>query len=180
MPQPPRARPMAASLGALAALLLLAGCDQPDAFPPACPSLARAKEFAEAIRFAGSGRDVTDMVLSARIAEVPAQCKRENSRAVRATLRVGVDITRGPAAAGRSAELGYFVAVTEGDRVLEEQDYTIRGTFPPNVDKVSVLGQEISLIFPVTSDKPASAYKIYVAFRLTPAELDYNRRRGLR
>ncbi|HEY0421527.1 MAG TPA: hypothetical protein VGC80_18565, partial [Acetobacteraceae bacterium] len=96
------------------------------------------------------------------------------------TLRVGVDITRGPAAAGRSAELGYFVAVTDGDRLVDMQDYTIRGNFPPNVDRVSVLGQEIALVLPVTSDKPASAYKIYVGFQLTPAELEYNRRRGLR
>ena len=48
------------------------------------------------------------------------------------------------------------------------------------MDRVTVSGQDVTMNFPVTPQKSAAAYKIYVGFRLTPEELAFNRRRGTR
>jgi hypothetical protein len=120
------------------------------------------------------------MVTDARITAIPASCTYADRGTVRAKLGVTMQITRGPAAEGRSASVPYFLAVTEGERVLDEQDYAVNTIFPTNVDTVTANGQEITLNLPVTPDKSAAAYKIYVGFRLDAEDLDYNRRRGPR
>jgi hypothetical protein len=158
----------------------LAGCTQPDKFAPACPQLALLRDAADLTRFRPGGQDITDMVLDARITAVPAACSSLNKNTVKATLNVTMEVNRGPAASGAGAALRYFIAVTEDSKVLDEQDYGLSTTFPTNVDRVTVSGQDITLNLPVTPDRSAAAYKIYVGFRLTPEELNYNRGRGAR
>ena len=169
--------------GLAAALLLataaapLAGCTRPDAFAPACPQLALLADGADLTRFNGHGRDVTDLVLDAHLTAVPAACKHaeDDPHAVEAMLKVAMSLGRGPAMAGRTVDVPYFVAVTEGDRVLDRQAYALRVEFPPNADRISATGEEITLLFPVTREKSAAAYQIWVSFQLTPEELAYNR-----
>lgn len=166
----------------LIAAASLGGCgDSTEKFPPACPSLAVLRDAADLTRYARADRDLSDLTLDARITAVPAKCERGEPGKVKATLTVAVEVTRGPAATtGRRAEVPYFVAVTEGSRVLDKQDYALGVTFPPNVDRVSVTGNDVILQLPVSKTKSAAAYSIYVGFRLTPEELALNRQRGPR
>jgi hypothetical protein len=162
----------------LAAALLaggLAGCtDTTNQFPPACPALAFLSDGADLTRFAPSGHDVTDVVLQARLTAVPAKCETVSESKVKATLHVKGEVTRGPAAKSREADLTYFVAVEDGGRI-SEQDFPVHVEFPANSDHVSLADEPVELVLPVSTQKSAAAYKIYVAFRLSPAELAYNR-----
>jgi hypothetical protein len=167
----------AAAPVALLAIALLGGCGpKADDFAPACPDLKLLRDGADLTRFSPQGHDVTDMLLTARIVAVPASCKNGPRGTVAATMHVGVDVVRGPALPGRSAAVPYFVSILDGDRVLQQKDYTVTANFPANVDRVQVLGDQIDLLFPVSPTKTAAAYTIYVSFRLTPEELQYNRR----
>jgi hypothetical protein len=161
-----------------AVLLAIAGCDNPEKFAPPCPSLALLRDAADLTRFAPSGQDVTDMELQARLTGVPASCQRDadDPDKVVATLHVSVEVTRGPAARTREADLTYFVAVTEQGKVLNEQNFPLHVSFPPNTDRARVTDDDVDLRLPVSKTKTAASYKIYVAFRLTPQELAYNRR----
>jgi hypothetical protein len=181
-PVPTLAAParVALAVASLALAGMLAGCDTPEKFAPACPQLGLLRDAADITRFRPGGQDVTDMVLDARITAVPADCARGEGSTVRARLHVTMDISRGPAARGRGAVVPYFVAVTDGDRVLDEQDYTVGTEFAANTDRASVSGEDITLKIPVTPQKSAAAYKIWIGFRLSPDELAYNRRRGVR
>lgn len=160
----------------------LSGCGfgSQEKFPPACPSLALLDDAADVTRYRGTGHDVTDVVLDGRITAVPADCRRDGTGFVKTTLRVRADLMRGNASTTRSASVGYLVSVTDGDRIVDQQDYTLNAAFASNVERVAVSGDDIELRFPVTRTKNASAYKIYVGFRLTPEELDINRKRGPR
>ncbi len=158
----------------------LTGCTAPDKFAPACPQLTLLGDAADLTRFRAGGQDLTDMVLDARITAVPAACSSLNKSTVKANLNVTMEVNRGPAAASPAAALRYFVAVTEDGRVLDKQEYGLRTTFPTNVDRVTVTGEDIALNLPVTPDRSAVVYKIYVGFVLTPEELAYNRSRGAR
>jgi hypothetical protein len=156
--------------------LLLAGCGSSvDKFPPACPSLSLLPDAADLTRFTGSGRDVTDVVMQARIASVPAKCETAAPDKVRATVSVNADMVRGPAATAASLQADYFVAVTEAGQVLQEHDFALSAAFPSNVNRVAAKGQDIELVLPVTKTKSAAAYQIFVGFRLSPEELAYNR-----
>ena len=159
---------------------MLAGCDSLPKFPPACPSLALLRDAADITRFAPGGSDVRALVLDARIVAAPANCAYDSPTRVRATLRVAFAVERGPAATGRAIDLPYFVAVTDAGRIRDEADYRLIGAFPPNTDRTALTGQEVTLLFPVTKEKSAAAYQIYVGFRLTPEELAVNRGRGPR
>lgn len=168
------------SLLALATVASLAGCGAPDPqFAPACPSLALLHDAEDLSRYAGSGKDLRDLALQAHIVAIPATCTwAEKREKVRATMQVNFDLTRGPAAAGRRFEVPYFLAVTEGDHILDEQDYMLGAVFPPNVDHAPFAGQKVDLLLPVSREKSAAAYQIYVGFRLSPDELATNRRQN--
>lgn len=160
----------------LAGLVALAGCSEGEKFAPICPELALLADGADLTRFAGAGRDVTDRVLEARVLGVEAACKAGRRGEVVATLAVQTLLARGPSAPGRSARVPYFVAVVSDGRVLDRKEYVLEAEFPRNVESVRVAGDTLQLRFPVTPERSAAAYKIYVSLLLTPEELAYNRR----
>ena len=170
------ALPRAAIPAAVMTAVLLAACSPSDQFAPACPELKLLKNGADLARFNERGQDVTDLVLSARISAVPATCKAGSRGKVDATMKVVMVVNRGPALPGRSVQVPYFITVMDGDRVLQQKDYVMPVGFPPNVDQGQATSEDILMEFPVTPEKSAAAYTIYVSFRLTPQELQYNRR----
>lgn len=151
--------------------LLLAGCGaSDDAFAPSCPTTAILRDAADLARYRGAGRDLTDRVLAGRITGLQGTCKSGGTGVVDTTISVGLELTRGPAAPGRTADVSYFVAVTNGERILDRQTFALNAAFPPNTDRVSLVGDEVELRLPVTAIKSAAAYKIWVGFVLTPIE----------
>ena len=104
-------------------------------------------------------------------------CTRDGERTTVATVIAGIQLTRGPAANSPVADIAYYVAVSEGDRILDKRTFTSRAEFPPNTDVLRLGGEEVELRLPVTPTKSAVAYRISVGFQLTPAELALNRGR---
>jgi hypothetical protein len=161
----------------LAAAGSLGACSQPDAFAPACPQLSLLQDGVDLTRFAGSGRDITDLVLEAHLTGVPATCHWADKAhtKVEAKLRVAISFGRGPGMNGRTVDVPYFLAASEGGDILDKRVFTAHAEFPSNSDRVGVTTPEVSMVFPVSAEKSAAAYKITVAFQLTPEELAYNR-----
>ncbi len=163
-------------------LLALAGCGSApqDAFAPACPGAAIIRDAADLSRFRGGQRDLVDSELEGRITGLNGNCKRDGADTVVTTVQVGIELTRGPAAPGRQAQLAYFVAVLDGETILDKQVFPLRAEFPPNADRLRLAGDDVELRLPVKPDKTAAAYRIEVGFQLTPEELATNRSRGRR
>jgi hypothetical protein len=175
--------PIVRRLSAVVLAGLVGSCGAaPDKFAPACPDISFLNDAADLTRFRASGRDVTDMVLDGKLTNIGGGCARNPDKPdiVTTTMRVSMDLTRGPAAQGRTAQVPFFVAATEGDRVLDEQDYAINANFPPNIDHGVYTSGDIVLNFPVSRTKSAAAYHVFVGFRLSPDELAANRARGAR
>jgi len=164
----------------LALPLLLAGCgafQEANTFAPPCPRPMILRDANDLFRYRGRGRDVTDSVLEGRVTTISGSCKRDGNDAVTATVNVGIELTRGPAATSRVADVAYFVAVSEGERVLDKQVYQLRAEFPENTDRLRLSGDSVDLRLPVTDKKTAAAYTVTVGFQLSPAELQVNRQR---
>ena len=160
-------------------LLALAGCGAgtEDAFAPACPSATILRDAADLTRYRGGGRDLTDTMLGGRITGISGKCVRDGADTVVTTVQVGIELARGPAAPGRQADLAYFVAVLDGDRILDKQVFPLRAEFPANGERLRLTGDDVELRLKVRQDKTAAAYHIQVGFQLTPAELESNRQR---
>ncbi len=180
----PCRRPMSIARASLLAPLLglaaLAGCSQaPDKFAPPCPQARLLPDAADITRFNGHGEDVNDMTLNGRLTAVRAECSDAGNGMVKARLLgLIMDLTRGPALPGRAVRVPVFIAVTDGDRLLTEKDFVENVSFPPNVDRINVTEDtdNTEILLPVNGQRSAAAYTIFVAFRLTPDELAYNRR----
>lgn len=163
-------------------LLTLAGCGggTQDTFAPACPGAAIVRDAADLSRTRGGQRDLVDTELEGRITGISGSCKRDGADTVVTTVQVGIELTRGPAAPGRRAELAYFVAVLDGESILDKQVFPLRAEFPANADRLRLAGDDVELRLPVRESKTAAAYRIEVGFQLTPEELEANRSRGRR
>ncbi|WP_144300050.1 hypothetical protein [Elioraea rosea] len=188
---------MRARVLACAAAALLGGCqslgltsggtgDAPNVARPLvqCPNVGTPADTGDVVRFSSpDSRDLTDLVIAARITALNGSCTLVNREtAVQVTMTMAVEATRGPAAPGRTVQIPYFVAVTKGNQeILDKAVYALTAEFPANTQRVRMRGEEVRLTLPVSADQPAGAYTVYVGFQLTEPELALNRSRaGLR
>lgn len=154
----------------------LAGCGPGrDQFAPSCPL---ARPLGAANRFhrylhpgAPGGADPTDLVASGLVLSVAGKCHPvEGGRALDATLRVSVQIDRGPAAAPGGLDVPYFIAVAQGTRVLTRQVFSTHVTFPGGNGHVVQTSPPIVVHLPLAPKTTGADYTIWVGFQLTPAE----------
>jgi len=165
----------------LAAPLLTSAC-APDVnqFPPACPGTAFLDSTADVsiYRPGTTGPDLTALMLAGRMETIQGKCQPgDKKNTVAATVSVGVTLVRGPAMPGNEAQVPVYVAVTEGNRILDKRIYRLDAVFPSNVDRVSVATPPIYMVLPVTPTKSAAAYVILAGFQLTRDQLAANRAR---
>jgi hypothetical protein len=173
---PLRANVALPAVAALALPLALGACNaHENDFAPPCPTLALLQDAADITRFDGGQPDPSKLTYAGRIVTIPAACSNGGKDLVKAELHVEAQVRRGPAGVSETTTLPYFIAVLEDNNILQEQDFTLPVTFRPNTDTAQVAGQDIQISLPVTAQKSAAAYKIFVGFRLTPADLEYNR-----
>lgn len=165
----------------LLGLVALAGCSRPDAnaFAPACPRPEILSDAGNLTRYRdGPGRDLTDLMLHGRILGIAGQCKPgATAGELATTMQVTIELTRGPAMAGRDAEVATFIAVSDGDRILDKRLFPVRVAFPPNTDTIRLTTNPVAMVLPITPEKSGAAYVISAGFQLTPQELELNRSR---
>ncbi len=155
----------------------LAGCEPgPNQFAPACPAAALLPQASDLSRYRpsaqGSGHDLTDLILQTRITAIDGQCEPgKDLHTLNATVKVTIEVTRGPAAPNRVADIPYFVAVSDGDRILDKRVFSNRVMFPANVDRIYLTSDPVTMRLPVSPNKSGAAYTVWAGFQLTSAEM---------
>ena len=177
----PRAALIASLFAAL--LPLLADCGPArNQFAPPCPHPALLGDAADLDVFrsgtAPDGpHDPTDLVLHARIVGVNGTCREGDTKTQLDTaVNVLVELTRGPAMAGRETDVPVFLAVTERDTILDKHVYLVHATFPSNVDRITLGTGEIDLTLSVSPTKSGAVYTLLAGFQLTPDQMARGRR----
>jgi hypothetical protein len=60
-----------------------------------------------------------------------------------------------------------FVAVVDGDKILDKHVYLMHASFPSNVDRVTLTPGDTSIALPATGARSGAAYTIVAGFQLT-------------
>lgn len=159
-------------------LLPLFGCGPSrNEFAPACPVAQLVPALADVTQFNGTGRDLTDMVVQAHVTRVDGECSQgSDDNTLAAKVSVTISVQRGPAMAGRQADLTTFVAVMRGGEVIDKQLLPVRVDFPPNVDRVTLTSKGLELALPVGNGVAGPSYHIIAGFQLTPEQVEANER----
>ena len=172
MPSP---LPICAALLSGAALLLTGCGPNVERFPPPCPQTVINRDAADLNRFRGTGRDLTDLVVSGRITGLNGTCTRTSNTVTTVSMSVNLELTRGPAARGATTSVSYFVAVSLNDQILDKRVFGFQPEFASNSDRLRLTGNVVELALPVNANRTAASYKVTAGFQLTPDELATNR-----
>ncbi len=167
--------PRALLIAALAPLLAECGPAR-NQFAPVCPNQAILGDAANLSVYRpsanqGPARDLTDLVVSARIVQIHGTCAPGDRNGLAVTVSVNVDLTRGPAMQGNGATVPIFVAVAEGDNILDKHTYLMHASFPSNIDRVTLTPGELDLTLPISATKSGAAYTLLAGFQLSPEQL---------
>lgn len=175
--------PLALALTAL----LLSACDVVDEFfepppPPPCPTVSILANGERVTQFRdGPGRDLIDITAEARIDDFLARCiydvdEKTGVGQVHVELSLGITAARGAANTEGTAELPYFVTVTDLDKtVLTKNTFAILAVFEGNRYRISAFDEPVILSMPIQPSQTGRDFLIYVGFQLTPEQLEYNR-----
>ena len=149
-----------------------------------CPTYWVVSDAASVVKFRdGPGRDLTDVNYEGEIVGVQLGCVSNiNKRTLAGTMDVDVtvrfDAGRGPANRDHKARFDYFVKVLDPNRnILKGESLSVVIDFPGNKTRVRFRSLPLTLELPITSKWPNSYYQIFVGFKLTREQLDFNRKR---
>ena len=178
-PAVPASRGIAAALAAASISLLLYACGGEERFAERICPRVQLLEYADRLtEFApGAGRDLTDVVLTGRLVDIGGECNVEDDR-VELDLTVEFLLERGPANRSREGRFAYFVAIPEfhpaerGKRV-----FPVEMKFESGVNRV-LYRDEISIAIPVTGQRRAEDFNVFMGFQLDRGQLRFNRSGG--
>jgi len=150
-------------------------------FAPACPVPGLLKPLAEIVRYRPGSVDVRDLIVRARIVDITGTCEPgDDIHTIVAKAQLMVEAQRGPAMQGNAVALPAFVAIAEGDTVLDKSLFNMAIEFPPNVDAARAASREVRMEIPITPQKSGAAYSIVGGFQLTADEVAAWRRNNAR
>ena len=159
----------------------LAGCGPTrDEFPPPCPRpvIPAVTGDLALYRPGSTGEHLTDELISGRMMGIQGQCKLASDKhKLDTTVQFAIQLTRGPALAGRAVDVPVYLALTEGTAILDKRVFVLRGVFPPNVDTITVTTGELEMKLPIDATKSGAAYSVMAGFQLTPQQFEAARAR---
>jgi hypothetical protein len=141
-------------------------------FAPACPVPGLLKPLSDLVRYRAGSVDIRDLVVRARIVNVTGTCEPgDDANIVVAKAQLVLEAQRGPGMTGDAISVPAFIAITEGDTVLDKVTFNLAIEFQRNVDTTTAMSREVRMEIPITPQKSGAAYGIVGGFQLTPEEV---------
>ncbi len=156
----------------------LSGCANSESV--LCPSAAVLRDTATLTVFrAGAPLDPSGEAFTATIGGVANTCHyNRGASAIPNQLDFTVRAIRTPSADGGTYQVPYYLAVTQGDRILSKKNFTLDVRFAPGS---AAFTQTISLdttTIDLEEGHPATDYQLLVGFQLSDGDRAYNQKRG--
>jgi hypothetical protein len=157
--------------------LVMSGCNTGP--PPPCPPVRVDSATATMIKFGdGASRDLSDAEYQVEITGFEGECVFSGEK-VEVLLDVDFRVTRGSSAQPGSISFYYFAAVPQffprstGKKVFEIQTQLTDGATNP----VSLTESDVSIEIPLSKDRPAASFDVYLGLQLSDDQLEFNRQR---
>jgi hypothetical protein len=172
---PATAKASFAGLAGIGLLCLLAACSGKKE-ARACPKVEVVGDLSRLVQFGdGPGRDPTDVLYAARVADVKSGCVYDK-RGVTVDMVVSIVAERGRAGAKlKGADIAYFIAITDGKQsIVEKKIFNSRLDFTNDTAQID---DELDQVIPLPSIlASADDHTIIVGFQLTPEQINFNQK----
>jgi hypothetical protein len=157
---------------------VLAGCSSDKGNN--CPTMAAITDAASQTVFrSGTTPDPSNVLYTVDIVDVKGSCDIDkHNRSCDANLEVRFHASRAPNGGEAHYTAGYFVAVTEGERILTKEHYTIDFAFAPGQSTTTFSDLVKSTHIQPEKDKYPFDYQILVGLQLTKEQIEFNRSQG--
>jgi len=157
---------------ALLSLALLSACADSGPTPVMhCPDVDMLQQARTLTVFEPGRQDVAARVTTAQLTGISGTCKLEGDKhALLITVQAGFEADDGPANNGAALSLPWFVAITQGDNIISETDYTIKLAFDGN-STAAASSQAVKVEFPNLPE--TNGTQVLVGFKMTPDQLAY-------
>jgi hypothetical protein len=161
-----------------AAAVFLAGCS--NQVVNQCPSAGVLSDTAILTVFrAGAPADPSGEAYTATINTVKSSCEyAKGASTADAAFTFTVRVVRAPSPDGATYVLPYYFAITQGDRILNKRNATLKITFAPGSAEASDEESLPNTILTLEPGHPPTDYELLVGFQLSDAERAYNQKRG--
>ncbi len=137
-----------------------------------CPQVAVLAQAQNLTTFLPGRSDVGAQITTARVTGVAGSCLlKVKKNLLEVTFRAGFSASNGPANQGAPITLPYFVAITQGDAIVQKNDYSITLKFNGNLSTAQAATKAMKVELPNTPDSART--QILVGFEMTPAQLNY-------
>lgn len=152
---------------------------------PPCPHIVIVKDTSEMTAFQpGPGRDLTDVMLDARINRFDGECETDlesdRSGKVNVDLQLIFEANLGPANKTRTGNFSYYVAIgNRSGAILAKKVFDIEFEFDKNRNRLGGLEELIQEI-PLRAGELGEDFDIFIGFQLTPEQLNYNHAKRIR
>lgn len=157
--------------------LALAACTGPE--KTFCPRIAILDQAGTITKFAPGTQNV---MFTAEIADTKMKCEIEAPAMTQLTVEVNATFVfqRGPAMQGDTAEVPYFIVITDRrGNLLTKQEFRVRARFG-NAAQVQVTEGTWTL-YRLARAGSGLSFETWLGFQLTEAEMAYNRtQRGIK
>ena len=172
------ARRFNSALAALATAFALVSCSSDKTGD--CPTITGITDASIATVFKPGGTpDQSNVLYTAELTDVNGDCDIDKkAHTADASLQVSFRATRAPSGAEAHYTIPYFVAVTEGARILARHVYSVKIDFEPGQTVATASDRIGSTHLETATDKQPYDYQILVGLELSKAQLDYNRQNG--
>lgn len=158
--------------------VLLSGCASSETV--LCPSAAVLRDTATLTVFRnGAPTDPSGEAFTATIAGIKTSCHyNKGASEIPTEMSFTVRATRAPSPDGGNYKVPYYLAVSQGDRILAKKNFMLDVTFAPGS---AVFTQDVTLdttTVNLEEGHPATDYQLLVGFQLSDGDRAYNRTRG--
>ena len=137
-----------------------------------CPQTAILRQTQTVTVFLPGRDDIAAQRTTAKMDGLSGACTvKKADHALEVKFTVNFAASNGPANAGQPIILPWFVAITRGDHIIEERDYTATMKFNGNMSVAVATSKPVKIDVP---DQPDSAQiEILTGFRMSQAQRAY-------
>ena len=160
------------------AALVLAGCNTGKVNN--CPAAVILADASQVTIFrAGAPQDLAGEAYRVALVGISTDCSiNKKTGETNSSYRVNFRATRAPSADAAHYTVPYFVAITQGDRLIEKRILQVSFDFGPGDSIATFSESPDDFDIHVENGHQPFEYELMAGFQMTPAQVDYNKKMG--